>query len=187
MYTDPRFSYEFVALAGGAVEVEATAAIMALKGRAADVATATTAVLDSVLCPTGASIEAFGVEITEALTNANATKCIVTLRVLTKPGGTLSSPATLTLPAQASEVTIANSRASDGTPTTAQAVAAGARFISSDTDVPVLVPQGGLFYVEVTQAAGAAGGAFKAFVVIRKNGQPAPGPKADSPVTTLSV
>ena len=90
MYTDPRHTYEFVALAGGAVEVEATADILAKVGRVADVGTGTDAVLDSVLCPTGASIEAFGVEVTEALTNANATKCIVTLRVLNKPGGTLS-------------------------------------------------------------------------------------------------
>lgn len=187
MYTDPRATYEFCLPAGTTIEVETTAAICARIGRCADAATAASTIQDGIRCPAGGLIEAFGVTITEAITNANATKCIIALKVIDIEGGTVTTVATLTLPNAAGDVTIANSRATDGTPTTTQAVQIGARFLSSDTDIPYTVPQGGVVYVEVTQAAGAAGGAFRPFLVMRNNGQPNPGPKAKSPITTLLV
>jgi hypothetical protein len=140
----------------------------------------------SIHCPNGGALEAFGVSLTEALTNANATHCIVALKVVDTEGGTTTTVATLTLPKDSTEITVADARASDGTPTAAQCVAVGARFLSSDLDVPYVVPQGGKFYVEVTQAAGAAGGAFRAWVVLRENGQPDPGAKAKSPITKIA-
>jgi hypothetical protein len=187
MYTDPRVTYEFLNVAGAVVEVEATADILTKVGRVVDVATGTDAVIDAVLCPAGGSIEAFGVEVTETLTNANATKCIVAVKALDKPGGTATTVASITLPGAAAEIVAANTRASDGTPTAAQCVAVGARILSSATALPYKVGQGGLVYCEVTQAAGAAGGSFKAFVVIRQNGQPDPGPAATSPVTLIAA
>jgi microcompartment protein CcmL/EutN len=182
-YTDPRVTHEFVALAGGAVEVEAAADILAKVGRVADVGTGTDAILDSVLFPAGGVIDAFGVEITEALTNANATKCIVALKVLDKPGGTTTTVATITLPGSSADVTV-STQTNPSSATATQAVAAGARLLSSDSDIPYRVPQGGLAYLEVTQAAGAAGGAFKAFIQARQDGTP--GGTSASPVTKIS-
>lgn len=193
MYTDPRVTHEFVsavaAQAGIQIEVEAAASICRRIGAVLDPAAAAPAgsvAIDGIRFPAGGSIEAFGVTITEALTNANATHCIVAVKVVDKEGGSTTTVATLTLPKDSTEVTIANARASDGTPTAAQCVAAGARLLSSDTDIPYVVPQGGIAYVEVTQAAGAAGGAFRPFLVVRQNGQPNPGPKANSPITTIA-
>lgn len=192
-YTDPRTTYEFVsavaAQAGIQIEVEATPSICRRIGAVLDPAAAAPAgstAIDGIRFPAGGSIETFGVTITEALTNANATHCIVAVKVIDKEGGTVTTPATITLPKDTTEITIANARASDTTPTAAQCVAAGARLISSDTDVPILVPQGGIAYVEVTLAAGAAGGAFRPFLIVRHNGQPNPGTAALSPITTIA-
>lgn len=186
-YTDPRYTQIFGALATPVVQVEATADILAKEGRTADAGTGTDAIIDAVYCPAGASIEAFGVEILEALTNANATHCIVALKVVAADQSTTTTVATLTLPKDSTEVTpgnVSGGTVLPNTATAAQAVAVGARFISSDIDIPYVVPQGGKFYVEVTQAAGAAGGAFTAFVNYRQNGQPAA--VAASPVTKLA-
>lgn len=183
-YTDPRFTQEFVLPAGTTIEVETTAAICARVGRTADAATAASTALDGIRCPTGASIESFGVTITEALTNANATHCIVALKVLSIEGASASTVATITLPKDTTEVTV-STQTNPADRTATQAVAVGARIISTDTDLPYTVPQGGVFYVEVTQAAGAAGGAFRPFVVYRQNGQPAA--TSASPVTKISV
>jgi hypothetical protein len=181
MHTDPRVTYEF-----DETQVETAAAIVKRLGRTADAATAASTALDGIRCPAGAQIEAFGLTITEALTNANATKCIVAVKVIDKEGGSTSTAAQITVPSQASDVTVANARAFDGTPSQAECVAAGARLLSSDSDIPYTVPQGGIVYVEVTQAAGAAGGAVRPFLVIRQNGQPNPGAKAKSPVLSIA-
>lgn len=190
MHTDPRVTYEFVNPSGLAIEVEAAAAIAVRVGRgggdAAGASPAGSVALDGIRCPAGGSIEAFGVTITEALTNANATHCIVAVKVVDKEGGSTTTVAAITLPKDSTEVTVADARAFDGTPTAAQCVAAGARIVSSDTDIPYTVPQGGVVYVEVTQAAGAAGGAIRPFVVIRQTGQPDPGAKASSPVLKIA-
>jgi hypothetical protein len=190
MYTDPRVTYEFVDVASGnQIEVETAAAICRRIGATSDTAAANPAgsvAHDGIRCPTGGSIEAFGVTLTEALTNANATHCVIALKVVNKEGGTTTTVANITLPKDSTEVTVANARGSDGSPTAAQCVAAGARILSSDTDIPYLIPQGGVAYVEVTQAAGAAGGAFRPFLVIRHNGQPDPGPVASSPVLLIA-
>lgn len=186
-YTDPRVTYEFCGLtaAGAAsedVQVEATAAILALKGRVADETDDASAAFDNVHCPCGAQIEAFGLTITEALTNANATHCIVALKAIALEGAAATTVAAITLPKDTTEVTAANVHPADRTAT--QAVAIGARLISSDPDIPYTVPPGGKFYVEVTQAAGAAGGAFKAWVVARQNG--IAGATTASPVTEIA-
>lgn len=193
MYTDPRHTYEFVsavaAQAGIQIEVEATAGICRRIGAILDPAAAAPAgstAIDGIRFPTGGSIESFGVTITEALTNANATHFIIAVKVIDKEGGTTTTPITLTLPKDTTEVVIADSRGSDGTPTATQAVAIGARIISSSTALPVLVPQGGIAYVEVTQAAGAAGGAVRPFLVCRHNGMPNPGPVAKSAITQIA-
>ncbi len=49
-----------------------------------------------------------------------------------------------------------------------EAVAIGARFVSEGA--PINIPAGGAFYLEVTTAAGAAGGAVEPFVVGRLPG-----------------
>jgi hypothetical protein len=187
-YTDPRCTQVFTKLSGAPVEVEDTADILALQGRVPDVGTGTDANFDAVYCPAGCEIESFGVEIFEALTNANATHCVVALKAVAADQSTTTTVATLTLPKDTTEVTpgnVSGGTVLPNTATAAQAVAVGARFVSSDTDLPYTVPQGGKFYVEVTTAAGAAGGSFKAFVVYRQNGAPAA--VALSPVTKLAV
>jgi hypothetical protein len=193
MHTDPRHTYEFVsavaAQAGIQIEVEASAGICRRIGAVLDPAAAAPAgsvAIDGIRCPTGASIEGFGLTVTEAITNANATKFVIAVKVVDIEGGTTTTPITLTLPNAAADVTIANARASDGTPTTTQCVQIGARFRSSSTALPVLVPQGGVVYVEVTTAAGAAGGAVRPYLVMRHNGQENPGPKAKSPITSIA-
>lgn len=182
-YTDPVQTYTFTALDSTSVEVEASADILALQGRVADVGTGTDADIDAVRCPNGASIQAFGLTITEALTNANATHCTVALKVVSKEGGTTTTVAVITLPKDSTEVT-PSTQTNPSSTTAANAVAAGARLVSSDGDLPYEVPPGGRFYVEVTQAAGAAGGAFYAHVVARQNGAfPA---TSNSPVTKIA-
>lgn len=187
MFTDPRVTYEFGGLTAAGVasedvQVEATAAIMGRLGRLADETDDASVAFDAVSCPAGAQLDSFGVVLTEALTNANATHCTVALKVLDKEGGSTTTVAVITLPKDSTEIVTANLRPS--TATAAQAVAAGARILSSDADIPYTVPQGGKFYVEVTQAAGAAGGAFKAFVIARQNGMP--DPTAASPITHIA-
>jgi hypothetical protein len=184
MYTDPRHVFEFVDnVAGTTVEVEAAAAILKRIGTAADVGTAATAALDGVRCPAGADIEAFGFTITEALTNAHATNAVLTLQTCTIEGGAATATCTMTLPADSTEVTLANVRPSGRT--VAQAVAVGARWLCSSTNLPFHVVPGGYFYVEMTVAAGAAGGAIRPFVVVRFPGNV--DPTTASPVTTIAA
>lgn len=182
-YTDPRVTQEYTLPAGTVIEVETTAAVCARVGRTADKGDAASEALDSVWCPAGALIEAFGVTITEALTNAHATHCIVALKSVDKEGGTTTTVATLTLPKDSTEVTV-STQTNPSDRTAAQAVAAGARLLSTDTSLPYRVEQGGHFYVQVTQAAGGAGGAFRPFVVVRQEGQPAA--TSASPVTKIT-
>lgn len=183
-YTDPCETFTFVTLADGdATEVETAADILALCGRVGNEDEGTDADHDAVRCPNGALIECFGVQITEALTNGDATHCVVALKVVDKEGGSTTTVATLTLPKDSTEVT-PSTQTSPSDRTAAQAVAAGARLLSSDSDIPYRVPPGGRFYVEVTQAAGGAGGAFYAFVTCRRDGSfPA---TAASPVTKIA-
>lgn len=190
MYTHGIQTYEFVKLSGAPVEIEDTADILALKGRVADVGTGTDSSHDAVFFPYGGQIENFGFLVTEALTGAHATNCVLALKVIDADGSTSATVATMEVPAVASEITVANVFASDtaaGGVTQAQAVAVGARFVSSDADIPFAVPPGGRFFVEVTQAAGSAGGAFRAFVQARHNGSPSPAAAADSPITKIAA
>jgi len=182
MYTDPRTVYHFTNSAGTTIEVEATAAICKKVGRLADIATAADADIDGIRCPCGADVEAFGVTITEAITNANATKFVISLMVAALEGATPAAVATLTLPGAAAEVVLADVRPTGKT--AAQAVAVGARWLSADLDIPYRVPPGGYFYVQVTTAAGGAGGAVRPFVVVREPGMP--DPTATSPVTRVA-
>lgn len=181
-YTDPRHVFEYTNAAGTTLEVEAAAAICKRVGRVADAGTAASAALDGVRCPAGCDIEDFGLLVTEAITNANATHFIIALKVVAVEGGSATTVAQITLPKDSTEVTTDDVRPSDRT--AAQAVAVGARFRSSDVDLPYKVPQGGHFYVEVTQAAGAAGGAVRPFVVARFPGSVAP--TTASPVTSIA-
>lgn len=186
-YTDPKVTYIFQKTTGIPWEVEDTAGIMLLEGRTADAATAGDASLDAVRCPAGGLIESFGAIITEALTNGNATHLTLVLKAVDKEGGTTTSVATITFPKNSTEVTVGNvsgGQVLPSTATAAQAVAAGARIVSSASTLPYQVPQGGRFYVEVTQAAGAAGGAFRAFVQCRQDGTPAA--TSASPVTKIA-
>ncbi len=146
------------------LEVEAAAAIIKLDTRLESEATA---LEQSIFCPMGFQIDTFGVVVTEGLTNAHATNLILTLQTQTVSGGGVTAKSTLNLPAQASEVTAGDILPS-GT-SQAAAVAAGARFYAT-LNLPFLVIPGGAFYVEATTAAGAAGGAVKAFVVGRVKG-----------------
>lgn len=193
-YTQPRMVYEYIdaTAAGGntvtglQIEVEAAAAICGRIGRYNDTAAATPAgsvARDGVRCPAGCSIEAFGVTITEALTNASATHCVVALKAVNIEGGTTTTVASITLPKDTTEVT-PSTQTSPSDRTATQAVAVGARIISSATTIPYNVTPGGIFYVEITQAAGAAGGAIRPFVVARHNG--IPGALAASPVTKIA-
>jgi len=187
-YTDPKVTYEFGGLTAAGVgsadvQVEATAAVLARYGRILDETDDASAADDKVHCPAGGSIEAFGVTITEALTNGHATHCTVALKAIDKESGTTTTVAVITLPKDSTEVT-PSSQTAPSTATAAQAVAVGARLLSTDSDLPFKVAQGGAFYVEVTQAAGAAGGAFKAWVICRQDGTPAG--TAASPVTKIA-
>ncbi len=194
-YTDPRVTYEYfdttpagTSAIGIQIEVEETLGICGRVGRHSDNGAAGTVpagsvARDGVRCPGGALIEAFGLTITEALTNANATHCTLALKVLDKEGGTTTTVATITLPKDSTEVTPAT-QTNPVDRTATQAVAAGARLVSTASALPYKVAQGGIFYVEVTQAAGAAGGAFRPFVVARQEGNPAA--TAASPVTKIA-
>ncbi len=195
-YTDPRKTVNFFGLtSAGAgtpdVQVEATAAILKPEGSGfiqdddttSGVPKATTVANSAIHCPAGATIESFGLTITEALTNGNATHCVVALKVVDLEGGTTTTVAAITVPKDSTEVTPA-SQTNPSSKTATQAVAIGARLVSSDSDLPYTVPQGGKFYVEVTQAAGAAGGAFRAWAVVREPGSPAP--TSASPVTKIA-
>jgi len=159
------------------LEVELGAIICTQKNRVGETGTA---VLQKIQCPAGAVIEQFGVIVTEALTNAHATNLVLTLQTLAIAGASAVAADTITLPASSAEITLADVRPSGRTIT--QAVAIGARFVSSGT--PINVPPGGAFYLEVTTAAGAAGGAIEPFVVYRTPGLCAA--VAASPVTPLA-
>lgn len=213
MYTDPRHTYEYfdttpagTTAIGIDVQVEQGAAILGRVGRHSDNGAAGTvpagsAARDGVRCPTGALIESFGVTITEALTNANATHCIIALKFLSIEGATAAAIATLTLPKDSTEVIVGSVSGATVVPASAtatQAVAVGARIIADGVKgvtmgfslgaglgIPFDVPPGGIFFVEVVQAALAVGGAFRAFVVCQHKGQPAA--TSASPVTRVFV
>ena len=185
MYDHPNKTHEFVAATDVQVEVEAAAAICKRIGRTAATGTAASVAIDGVRCPVDVDLVSFGVTITEALTNGNATHCIVALKVLDKEGGTTTTVALLTLPKDSTEVT-PSTQTSPSTTTAANAVAAGARLYSADLDIPYRLGGGGIFYVEVTQAAGAAGGAFRPFVVTRNAASHVVQGTTTSPVTEIN-
>ena len=140
-----------------------------------------------MFCPFGGQVEAFGIVLTEAMTHDHATNLVVKLQACPDITAATDASITMTLPGAAGDVTAADIHASDtSSPTTTQACAVGARFISTSTSMPLRIPAGGRFYVEVTTAAGAAGGAFYAFAQFRHNGPPSPAAAADSPVTEVA-
>ncbi len=159
-------------------EFEAAAAVCILDERQGEAATAA---LQGIRCPAGAQVEAFGVTITEAITNANATHGVLTLQVVPIEGGSAVAKATLTLPKDSTEVQTSTNKTYPSDRTAAQGVAVGARLINR---TPVQVPPGGIVYVEKTVAAGAAGGAGKPFLVLRVSGDG--GALAASPVTVIA-
>ncbi len=161
------------------LEVEVAAAICTLDTRAGEAATA---LLQSIYCPMGFQIDKVGVVVTEGLTNAHATNLILTLQTVTVSGGGVTAKSTLNLPAEAAEVTAGDILPS-GT-SQAASVAVGARFYTT-LNLPFLVIAGGEFYLEVTTAAGAAGGAIKPFVVGRVRGEL--DPITANPVTPLAA
>ena len=200
-YGDPIVTQEYVsavaAQAGIQIEVEGAASICRRIGAVLDPAAAAPAgsvAIDGIRVPHGATLESFGFTVTEALTNGNATHCLLALKVVDKEGGTTTTVATITVPKDSTEVT-PTTQTSPSTTSAANAVAAGARFIFNpqvaDLKVnsqawPSQVPGGGIFFVEVTQAAGAAGGAIRPFVVYRPAGYETQG-STTSPVSELTV
>ncbi len=173
-YTEPVQVYSYAD-----TQVEATAAILVQDTRAGEAATAA---LQGIRCPTGAQVEGFGVTITEALTNANATHCIVTCQAIAYEGQSAAAVDTLTLPMDSTEADTTTNKTFPDAETGTTAVAIGARLYN-----PTLyqVPPGGVVYLQVTQAAGAAGGAFRAFLVLRHNSA-LPGATGNSPVTIIN-
>ena len=190
-YTDAVQLYQFFGTGATlAVEVEATADILFLGGRLADAGTGSTALLDSVYFPNGGQLEAFGLIITEAITNTNTTRCIVKVQYVSTFGASASAAATINVP-NANDFTVGNASTSydstngitgpnvrpQGTTTTI-AKAVGSRIVHpgfttttgpSAKVLPFKLAPGSNIYVEVTQAGGAAGGAFNAFVICRHN------------------
>jgi len=173
------YSLNEVCIVFSALEVEAAAAILK---QADKVDLAASAALQSVYCPSGFTIDSFGVTVTEALTNAHATNLIITLQTQLVQGGGVTAKSTLNLPAEAAEVTLGDILPSGATQ--AQAVAIGARFYAT-LNLPFVVIPGGMFYVEATTAAGAAGGAVQPFVIGRVRGRL--DAVAANPVTPLAA
>ncbi len=139
-------------------DVETAAAICTRQDRIDQNATA---LLQSAKCPAGFVIDQFGVNVVTALTNAHATNLVLTLQTVAYSGASAVAAATITLPAQASEVTLADIVPSGRTQ--AQAVAAGAQFTYEGATINV--PAGGEWYLEITVAAGAAGGRITPWVL----------------------
>lgn len=190
MYTDPVQVITWYGTgATAAVEVEATEDILFHGGRLADAGTASTALLDSETFPNGGSVEAFGVIITEAITNTNSTLCVLDLNQVDPFGSTATLVCRMSIP-NADQFTVGNT-ANTYDPTTGivgsnvrptgvtatVAKQAGSRIIhpgfkGTDFSVKVLpfkLNPGARIYAEVSTKSGASGGAFNVFAIVRHN------------------
>lgn len=169
-YGDPCQLYQFFGTGATLpVEVEATADIMFLGGRLADAGTGSTAALDSVYLPNGGEIVEFGVTITEAITNTNSTRNVLKIQYCSVYGATATAAAAMTIP-NATDGVIAGTSSQTiwpDTATLANANAVGARIIYKGANIPFTCAPGSNFYLEVTTAAGAAGGAYLPWVIVR--------------------
>jgi len=198
MYTDPVTVVTWYGTGATlAVEVEATADILFHGGRLADAGTASTALLDSETFPNGGSVEAFGVIITEAITNTNATLCVLDLKQVDPFGSTATVVCRMSIP-NSDQFTVGNTvNTFDATTgivgsnvrptgvTATVAKQAGSRIIHPGFQtweevagdafgpgikvLPFKLNPGARIYAEVTTAGGAAGGAFNVFAIVRHN------------------